>query len=88
MAELYANGHLVDLILIVVALEVLFLIGMWRFANRGVQPADVLPNLISGALMLLALRLTLGGAGWVSPIICLSIAGVVHLYDIGRRWRS
>ncbi|ABD86868.1 hypothetical protein [Rhodopseudomonas palustris] len=88
MAELFANGHFVDLILVVVVLEAAFLIGLWRWKRRGVPPGDFLPNLISGALMLLALRLTLAGGGWQSAIACLSAAGVAHLYDIVRRWRN
>ncbi len=88
MAELFESGRLIDLILIVVVIEAVFLIGTWHYAKRGVRPGDFLPNLISGALMLLALRLTLGGAGWLAPTLCLSAAGLAHLYDIGRRWRS
>lgn len=88
MADIYANGYLVDLILVVVVLEALLLIGIWHIAGRGVRPGDFLPNLISGGLMLLALRLTLGGAGWLWPTLSLTAAGLAHLYDIGRRWRS
>ncbi|HEY0328178.1 MAG TPA: hypothetical protein VGC77_03690 [Rhodopseudomonas sp.] len=88
MADLFANGHFVDLVLIVVALEAVVLIGLWRLMRRGVPPGDFLPNLISGALMLLALRLTLAGYGWQIATACLSLAGVAHLYDIVRRWRN
>ena len=88
MADLFANGHLVDLILIVVVLEAMGLLLFWRFARRGIAPGDLLPNLCAGAFLLLALRLTLGGSGWMPACGCLAAAGVAHLIDVSRRWRS
>ncbi len=87
MAELFASGRLVDLILVVVAIEVTLLVIYWRSAGRGVSSRDLLPNLCAGAFLLLALRLSLAGAGWQLCCASLAAAGVAHLVDLKRRWR-
>lgn len=87
MAELFANGHVIDLVLAVVVLETVALLLVWQHSRRGIAPADLLPNLCAGALLLLALRVTLGGGGWMPACGCLAGAGVAHVIDIGRRWR-
>ena len=65
MADLFASGRLVDFILVVVVLEAAALLLYWRYARRGIAPLDLLPNLCAGAFLLLALRITLGGGGWM-----------------------
>jgi hypothetical protein len=87
MAELFASGRLVDLILIVVVIEATVLLLLWRRAGRGVAPLDLLPNLCAGAFLLLALRSVLAGTGWMTASFCLAAAGLAHLADIHRRWR-
>lgn len=87
MAELFANGHLIDLVLVVVVLEAAALLLAWHYTGRGIVPGDLLPNLCAGAFLLLALRVALGGGGWMPACGCLAAAGVAHLIDIRRRWR-
>ncbi|MES2195169.1 MAG: hypothetical protein V4517_12175 [Pseudomonadota bacterium] len=87
MADLFASGRFVDLILILVALEAAVLALYWRYTGRGVAPLDLLPNLCAGALLLLALRVTLAGGGWMPACGCLAAAGLAHLVDLYRRWR-
>jgi hypothetical protein len=88
MAELFANGRLIDLILIVVAIEAVVLVLLWRYARRGIAPGDLLPNLCAGAFLLLALRATLAGGGWTIASGCLAAAGLAHVIDVSRRWRK
>lgn len=88
MADLFASGRFVDFILIVVVLEAALLIFYWRYWRRGVAPLDLLPNLCAGAFLLLALRVTLTGGGWMPASGCLAAAGVAHLVDVSRRWRG
>ena len=88
MAEMFASGRLVDLVLIVVVLEAVALLLYWHSARRGVAPFDLLPNLCAGAFLLLALRATLAGSGWMMASGCLAAAGLAHLVDIYRRWRK
>lgn len=87
MAELFASGRVLDLILAGMALEAIGLVGLYRLRSRGVPPARLLPNLLSGMCLLLAMRVGAGGAwwGWVS----LSLLGALafHLVDLGRAWR-
>ncbi len=88
MADLFASGRLVDLILVLVVIEAVALILYWRRTRQGVAPVDLLPNLCAGAFLLLALRVTLADGGWKMASACLAAAGLAHLTDIGRRWRK
>jgi hypothetical protein len=88
MADLFAGGRLVDLIIVVVAIEAAALILYWSRTRRGVAPFDLLPNLCAGAFLLLALRVTLAGGGYMMASGCLAAAGLAHLTDIYRRWRK
>lgn len=72
----------------VLVLEAVGIVGYWVWSRRGIAPADFLPGLCSGALMLLALRAVLAGASWVLPSVCLMAAGLAHLVDVLRRWRN
>jgi hypothetical protein len=84
MEALLASGHLVDAILLLVAVEALGLI-LWSRRARGVWPLALLCNLTSGAALMLALRGALTGAGW--PVIagCLALAGLAHLTEMALR---
>lgn len=73
MSDLFASGAFVDWVLIFLVIEAVAVIGYWLWRRRGIAPADFLPGMISGALMLLALRAVL--------------AGGEHLVDVLRRWR-
>ena len=88
MADLFASGRLVDLILVLVLLEALALALYFRATSRGVAIADLLPNLLAGALLLVTLRLALSGADWMSCCATLGAAGLAHVWDLARRWRS
>ena len=87
MAELFASGRVFDLILAGMALEAVGLLLFYRLRGRGVLPTRLLPNLLSGMCLLLAMRVGAGGAwwGWIS----LSLLGALafHLVDLGRAWR-
>ena len=87
MADLFASGRLLDLILVAIVIEAVALILYWCRARRGVAPFDLLPNLCAGMFLLLALRVTLAGDGWKIASGCLAAAGLAHLTDIYRRWR-
>ncbi len=87
MAELFASGRLVDIILALVVVEAALLTLYWRRRRRGVSPVDLLPNLCAGTFLLLALRATLAGSEWTVACACLAAAGLAHLVDLGRRWR-
>ena len=88
MAELFARGYLVDTILLIVLCEVVVLTLLWQRTRRGIAPVDLIPNILAGTFLLLALRLALGGAGWMFCSASLAAAGVAHLIDLRRRWRT
>ena len=87
MPDLFASGHLVDLILVLTAIEAVCLVLYWRSRGRGIAPLDLLPNLFAGAFLLLALRLALGAASWQLCCGSLAAAGVSHIVDLARHWR-
>ena len=86
MTELFQSGRVVDLILLLMIGELLAL-AAWRGSGR-VAPAlaDVLPYLLSGAALLLALRLALTDGPWPLMALALLLAFAAHLYDLFRRW--
>jgi hypothetical protein len=86
LAELFQSGRVVDLILLLMLVELLAL-AAWRASGR-VAPAvaDVLPYLLSGAALLLALRVALTDGPWPLVALALLFAFAAHLYDLYRRW--
>jgi hypothetical protein len=88
MADLFASGLVIDAILVLVALEALALIGLHRFTGRGPQPADLLGNLLSGAMLMLALRTALVGGWWGWVAICLAGSLAAHMVDLSIRFSA
>jgi hypothetical protein len=87
MIDFLSGVHAVDLILAIVALELVGFTLYWRTRGRGIPPAQLLPNLLAGALLLLALRLSLSGYAWPWYTACLALAGVANVADLRQRWR-
>ena len=84
MDELFRSPHLVDLILAVVALE---LIAVTWICRRGISPRALLPNLLAGVFLLLAVRCALTGAPWFWLAGCLAASGIANAADLRQRWR-
>ncbi len=86
MTAWFSSGRIVDVILAGMALEAIFLVLWHRHAGRGVRPGDALSNIGSGACLLIAMRLALGGAWW--GFIGLSLAGALvgHIVVLRRNW--
>jgi len=87
MAELFASGRVVDLILGLMVLEAVILGLLWARTARGVPPVPLIVNLLAGALLLLALRAALTETGPVATGTFLGLALVFHLADLALRWR-
>jgi len=88
LSELFLSGRIIDLILALVVLEWLLLCGYHRITGRGPRPADLLANLLAGALLLLSVRLALAQVWWGYLACVLLLALVAHLWDLLRRWPS
>lgn len=88
MAALFASGRIVDLILLIVAAEVLAAV-VWhrRTHRRGLAPIEMISLVLPGVCLLAALRGALVGAWWGWIALGLLAAFVAHLQDIYRRSR-
>lgn len=76
---LFASGHMVDLVLAVLAAEFVWLV------LRGNRALDVGLGLGAAVLMMLALRAALTGAAWPWIALPLVLSFPLHLADLGRR---
>lgn len=88
MTELIESGRIVDLILVLMALEAAVICGVALMSRHRLPTAGLLLNLGAGAGLLLALKALVTGAGWLAIGLCLSIALFAHLGDLVARLRS
>ena len=75
----FTSGHAVDLVLAFMAVEAIILIMMKRPA------ITVALTILPGAVMMLALRAALTGAGWQWVAIWLTVSLPLHLADLRHR---
>lgn len=80
VAAFFASGFAADLVLAVLAVEALWLIAVARW-----PVGKMLLCLLPGALMMLALRAALTGAGWPWVALALAASFPVHLADVWSR---
>ena len=87
MAHLFSSGRIADILLAIIVIEAVAISAYWRVTERGIAPSDLLPNLVAGAMLVLALRFALGGAEgtWIAG--ALAAAGAASVVDLQRRWR-
>lgn len=85
MEAFFSSGRVVDLVLGVIALEIVVLWAWQRRGGRGIALAELLPSLAAGACLLLALRAALAGQSWVWVALALSASGLAHGIDLARR---
>ncbi len=80
MEWLIRSGHAVDLILVVMLAE-----AVWLRLRRGIGLADIALALLPGALILLGARAAFTGASWPLVALPLALSFPVHLADLRRR---
>jgi hypothetical protein len=85
MEQLFASGHVVDIILALMLAEYLALRVYLARTGRGISSLGLATFLLSGALLVLALRVALTGGDWRGISIFLVAAFVVHLLDLRAR---
>lgn len=85
MAELFASGHVVDLIIAFMVIEAVVLLLWRRRTGSGIAPGPLVASLLAGFFLLLALRGALTGAPWTTVALWLVAALAAHLADLA--WR-
>jgi hypothetical protein len=88
MAQLFINAQIADLVLVVMLLEGVVLAVWHRLSGKGIAPLDLLPGLLGGVGLVLALRCAIVGAGWEWIAFSLGFALIGHVVDLMRRWRA
>jgi hypothetical protein len=86
VAAYLLDGRAVDLIIALVAIEGCGILAWRAMTGRGPPAAIILPNLLAGASLLLALRVALTGASPGAIAICLAAAFAAHGADLAMRW--
>lgn len=79
MDAFFRSGHAIDLVLIVLIVEAIWL------ARRGTSWAVIAPALLPAVLMMVALRAAVAGLAWPFIAIPLALAFPVHLLDLRNR---
>ena len=80
------RGRLLDVVISVLLLEIVLLLAWHRRTGGGVAPRALLPNLLAGLCLMLALRAALTGAHAAWLALALAAAGAAHLFDLRQRW--
>jgi hypothetical protein len=81
----FASGHAVDLVLLVMVAELVFLSIRRRARADGPAMMDRVLAFAPGVCLLLALRAALTGAGWAWVAAALAASFPFHLADLARR---
>jgi hypothetical protein len=88
IAELFNNGRIIDLIILLVVIEMAALLLLHRRTGQGPRPKSILPTLASGLLLMLALRAAIAELRWEFIALPVTLALVTHLVDLRQRWRE
>ena len=75
-------------IVLLTGLEAVALQVYHRRTGRGPRLVALLPNLLAGDCLLLALAAALARAGWVWIALALLASLLCHLADLSQRWRE
>jgi hypothetical protein len=85
MADLFANGRVVDCILGLMLLELLAMAWWRRRSGSGLKMTELLASIGAGAALLLALKTALVGAPWLQAAFWLLVALAAHAIDLTLR---
>jgi len=87
-AAAFRSGMMIDLILLLVGIEALLLHWLRRRFGRGPGLRAVWPTILSGALLMLAVRAALTHAWWGWIGLLLALGGLDHVLDLILRGRQ
>lgn len=77
----------VDGVIVLTVIELVVLAMVYRRTGRGVNPGEILLNVLSGLSLMVALRIALTDLPSVFILGALLCAGIFHSLDLLRRWR-
>ena len=77
----------VDVVIVITLVEFVVLAAWHRRTGRGVNPAGILRHLLSGLMLMLALRAAITSASPWLVMAFLALAGLAHALDIWNRWQ-
>jgi hypothetical protein len=87
LAASFADGSLLLAIVALIALEAAALLWLWYRRSTGLAPRDYLGNLVSGGLLMMAVRAALLDQSWMIVAMWLLGALSAHMLDVLLRWR-
>lgn len=85
MSALMASGRLIDLIIAFTVLEIAALWLYHRLTRRGLAVSALLPNLLAGLCLMLALRASIAQAPWYWVLLPVAASGFAHALDLRGR---
>ena len=88
MTEFFASSHAIDLVLLLIGLEAVGLIVLWRRGRCPLPPFETLLILAPGTCLLLAARAAIDGATWGVVSLLFLVALIIHLIDLWQRWQT
>jgi hypothetical protein len=88
VADAFATGRIVEVILALMLLELIVLIIVRKKTGRGLTTGKLTVSLAAGAALLLALRAALAGRPWQGVALWLIVALAAHVLDLKLRWPS
>ncbi len=80
--------RVIDLVIAVSLLEWLLLAQWHKRSGQGIAPDALKWMMLPGLCLMLAARSALSGAPWILMALLLSAAGLAHIADLRRRWKS
>lgn len=88
MEQMITSGGIIDLIIVVMAIEMLFVLYIKQKMGRGPQIGEYLPHQLAGLSLLIALRSALTSLS--IPLIAATLLGafVCHLFYLKTHWRE
>ena len=87
MAEWFASGRIIDVILALVFVEAAALALFLIKTGRGIAIGQLASNLVAGGALMLALRFALVGAWWGYISAAMLVALLAHVVELAQRWR-
>ncbi len=88
LEQLITSGRIVDIALTVMFVELVAVTIYRRRSGGGIAFAPLMANIGAGGSLMLALRASLTGSGWVWVAVFLVSSLVFHVADVALRWES